>query len=190
MNRLLASAAVIALFAGPASAFAQAAAPAAPMAPMAMPAAPAPVAAPIPSIQPAGDLAATLKASGQYSTLLKALDASNLTALLSSAGPLTIVAPTDAAFAALPAGTLDNLLKPENGAQLQALLLPHIINASVTLDKIQGNGTVPIPNVAGGKLTFDATVTNVIKINDANVVAKGKASNGEIYAVDKVLSAQ
>ena len=139
---------------------------------------------------PAGDLAATLKASGQYSTLLKALDASNLTALLSSAGPLTIVAPTDAAFAALPAGTLDNLLKPENGAQLQALLLPHIINASVTLDKIQGNGTVPIPNVAGGKLTFDATVTNVIKINDANVVAMGKASNGEIYAVDKVLSAQ
>ncbi len=185
MNRILASVAVAALLVGPGAVFAQSAAP---MAPMAMPADAAPAAVAIPQIQPAGDLVATLKAAGQYNTLLKALDASGLTPVLGSAGPLTIIAPTDAAFAALPAGTLDNLMKPENAAQLQALLTPHIINAGVTLDKIQGSTPVMIPNVANGKVQFDAT-TPVIKIDGNAVVAMGKASNGDIYAINAVLSA-
>jgi uncharacterized surface protein with fasciclin (FAS1) repeats len=188
MNRILASAAAIALLVGPATAFAQAAAPAAPMAPMAMPAAPAPAAVAIPTIQPAGDLVATLKAAGQYNTLVKLLDASGLTPVLGGAGPLTVIAPTDSAFAALPAGTLDNLMKPENAAQLQGMLTPLIINAAVTLDKIQGSTPVSIPNVANGKVQFDAT-TPAIKINGASVVAAGTASNGDIYAIDKAPSA-
>lgn len=188
MNRILASAAAIALLVGPATAFAQAAAPAAPMAPMAMPAPAAPATVAIPTIQPAGDLVATLKAAGQYNTFLKLLDASGLTPVLGSAGPLTVIAPTDAAYAALPAGTIDTLLKPENAAQLQGTLTPLIINAGVTLDKIQGSTPVDIPNVANGKVQFDAT-TPAIKINGSAVVAMGKASNGEIYAIDKAPSA-
>jgi uncharacterized surface protein with fasciclin (FAS1) repeats len=176
MTRILASLAAVALLAGPAIAFAQGDAAPAPMA-----------AAPMMTIAPAGDLVDTLRASGQFTLLLKALDASNLTSVLKSAGPLTVLAPTDAAFNALPAGQLDNLLKVENASQLQALLLIHIINAAVTPDKIKGSIPVSIPNVANSKDQFDAT-TATIRVDDATVVGIGTASNGDIYAIDKVLN--
>lgn len=184
MTRILASLAAVAVLAGPAAAFAQGAA--APAAPAAAPAAAAPAAAPIPTIAQAGDLVDTMKASGQFTILLKALDASNLTALLKSAGPLTILAPTDAAFNALPAGQLDNLLKVENAAQLQSLLVNHLVNAAVTPDKFKG-GKVPIRNVGNVDLQFDGSV-NPPTINGATVVAEGVATNGDIYAIDKVLT--
>jgi uncharacterized surface protein with fasciclin (FAS1) repeats len=183
MTRILASLAAAAVLAGPAAAFAQAAAPAAPAAAPAP--AEAPAAAPIPTIAQAGDLVDTMKASGQFTILLKALDASNLTALLKSAGPLTIIAPTDAAFNALPAGQLDNLLKVENAAQLQGLLVNHLVNAAVTPDKFKG-GTVPIRNVGNVDLQFNGAVSPPT-INGATVVAEGVATNGDIYAIDKVL---
>ena len=187
MTRILASLAAAAVLAGPAAALAQGAA--APD-PAAAPAAPAPAAAPaapaIAAIAPAGDLVATLKASGQFTIFLKALDASNLTGLVSGTTPLTVVAPTDAAFNALPAGQLDTLMKPENAAQLQAALLVHLIHSAVTPDKVKGSTTVDIANVGGGKLTFDGT-TPALKVNGANVVAMGTGTNGDIYAVDKVL---
>jgi uncharacterized surface protein with fasciclin (FAS1) repeats len=185
MTRILASLAAVAVLAGPLAASAQPA-PAAPAAPAAPPPAAAPAAPSIPQIQPAGDIAATLKASGQFTILLKALEASNLTSLVAQTSPLTIVAPTDAAFNALPPGTVDNLLKPDNAAQLQALLLNHIIHARVGLSNIQGSTPVDIPNVSNGKLRFDAT-TPTIKVDGGNVVAMGTGSNGDIYAVDKVI---
>ncbi|MDR3513429.1 MAG: fasciclin domain-containing protein, partial [Caulobacteraceae bacterium] len=165
----------------PAAAFAQAAAPdaAAPPAPA------APAASPV-AIAPAGDLADTLKASGQFTILVKALDASNLTGVLKSAGPLTVLAPTDDAFKALPPGQLDSLLKIENAGQLQQLLIYHLINAAVTPAKIQGS-IGPIRTVAGTDVQINATGTP-IKINDANVVGQATVSNGNIYAVDKVLT--
>ena len=180
MNRLLASLAAAALLAGPVAAFAQdAAAPAAPPPPA------APAAPPMMTIAPAGDLVETLRASGQFTILLKALDASNLTAVLKSPGPLTILAPTDAAFNALPPGQLDSLMKIDNAAQLQALLTYHLINAGVAPAKVQGSKG-PIRNVANADLAFDGTGP-VLMVNDAKVIGEGQASNGFIYAIEKVL---
>jgi uncharacterized surface protein with fasciclin (FAS1) repeats len=178
MTRFLASLAAVALLVGPTAAFAQAAA------------APAPAAAPaVPAqltITPAGDLADTLKASGQFTILVKALDASNLTGLLKTAGPLTVLAPTDDAFKALPPGQLDDLLKIENAGQLQQLLIYHLINAAVTPAKIQGS-IGPIRTVAGTDVQINATAAPT-KINDANVVGEATVTNGNIYAIDKVLT--
>jgi uncharacterized surface protein with fasciclin (FAS1) repeats len=180
MTRILASLAAVAVLAGPVGAFAQAAA-----APAAPPAAAAQAAATM-VIPAAGNLVETLKASGQFSILLKALDASNLTSLVTSTNPLTILAPTDAAFGALPAGELDNLMKVENAQQLQSLVLFHLINAAVPASKVQG-AKGPIPNVAGAQLQFDGSGPTLM-INDAHVVGQGTATNGFIYAIDKVLA--
>jgi uncharacterized surface protein with fasciclin (FAS1) repeats len=181
LHRLLMTAAAALALAGPA--LAQPAA-----APDAPPAAAAPAAPPAMSmtIAPAGDIADTLKASGQFTILVKALDASNLTSVLKTAGPLTILAPTDAAFNALPAGQLANLMKIENAAQLQALLTYHLINAGVPTSKIQGSKG-PISTVAGTPVQIDGT-GSMIMVNDASVVGHAVVSNGDIYAIDKVLT--
>lgn len=178
MTRFPAALAAFALATAPACAIAQtAAAPAEP--------APAVAPAPIPSIAPAGDLADTLRASGQFTILVKALDATNLTGVLKSAGPLTLLAPTDAAFNALPAGQLETLMKPDNAAALQQLLIYHLINAGVAPAKIQGS-IGPIRTVAGTDVHINGTGATV-QINDATVVGEGAVSNGFVYAVDKVL---
>jgi uncharacterized surface protein with fasciclin (FAS1) repeats len=156
----------------------------------ATPAAPveaAPAAA-IPQIAPHGDIADTLRASGQFTILIKALDATALTSVLKRPGPLTIIAPTDAAFQALPADQLANLMKPENAAQLQALLAYHLINSAAPPSKIQGSKG-PIKTASGASVQVDASGAT-IRVNDANVVAEGLVSNGTIYAVDKVLVSQ
>src|SRR5690349_7406738 len=131
LYRLTAVAAATALIAG--SAFAQTPAPAAPAAAAeaapAAPAQPGPGAAgfkPLPATN-ATDIVATLKASGQFNTLLAATDKANLTALLSTRQGLTLFAPTDAALATLPPGALDDLMKTENAAKLQQLLLYHLV---------------------------------------------------------------
>jgi len=178
MQRLLMTAAAALALAAPA--LAQPAAAPAPAAPP--PAAPAMSM----SITPSGDIAATLKASGQFTILVKALDASNLTGVLKTAGPLTILAPTDAAFRALPAGQLDSLMKIENAAQLQALLTYHLINAAAPMTKVQGSKG-PIRTVANTEVQIDGT-GSPIRINDANVVGHASVSNGDIYAIDKVLT--
>jgi uncharacterized surface protein with fasciclin (FAS1) repeats len=180
LHRLLMTAAAALTLAGPALAQ-PAAAPAAP--PAAAPAAPPAMSM---TIAPAGDIADTLKASGQFTILVKALDASNLTSVLKTAGPLTILAPTDAAFNALPAGQLANLMKIENAAQLQALLTYHLINAGVPTSKIQGSKG-PISTVAGTPVQIDGTGPTIM-VNDASVVGHAVVSNGDIYAIDKVLT--
>jgi uncharacterized surface protein with fasciclin (FAS1) repeats len=189
MNRLLiATAAVAALAAG--AAFAQApAAPAAaaPPADAAPPAAMAAPAAPTVALTPHGDIDDTLKASGQFTILVKALDATGLTAVVKGAGPLTILAPTDAAFQALPPAELADLMKPDNAAKLQGILTYHVINASVPPSKITGSKG-PIATVAGATVQIDGT-TAPIKVNDADVVGQAAVSNGQIYAVSKVLMA-
>jgi uncharacterized surface protein with fasciclin (FAS1) repeats len=184
LHRLLMTAAAALTLAGPALAQ-PAAAPASPAAP---PAAATPAAAPTMSmsITPAGDIADTLKASGQFTILVKALDASNLTSVLKTPGPLTILAPTDAAFNALPPAQLANLLKIENAPQLQALLTYHLINAGVPMSKIQGSKG-PIRTVANTDVQIDGT-DGTIRVNDASVVGHAAVSNGDIYAIDKVLT--
>ena len=176
MNRLLIATAAIALLAGAAGA-----------AGAQTPAAPAMASAPALAIAPHGDIADTLKASGQFTILVKALDATGLTPVLKSAGPLTIMAPTDTAFQALPADQLANLMKPDNAAQLQGILTYHVINASVPPSKITGSKG-PVRTVSGAEVQIDGTGTP-LKINDANVLGEVAVSNGTIYAVDKVLMA-
>jgi uncharacterized surface protein with fasciclin (FAS1) repeats len=179
MKRLLITTAFLALTAG--AAMAQA-----PAAPAASPAAPAPaVSAPALVITAHGDIADTLKASDQFTILVKALDANGVTPVLKSAGPLTMLAPTDAAFKALPAGQVDNLMKPENAGQLRALLVNHLINTAVPPDKLAGS-TVKVPTVGGGEVLFDARGA-VMKVNDANVLGAVTVSNGVIFALDKVI---
>jgi len=149
------------------------------------PAAEAPVAA-APAIQPAGDIVATLTAAGQFKTLLKALDATNLTGVLKTPGPLTLFAPTDAAFAAMPAGQLDQLMNAKPPAALQQLLVYHIINAKVDDSKINGTKG-PIPSAAGKPIYVDGSATPH-KANGANIVQDVTVTNGVIHVVDQVLS--
>ena len=139
------------------------------------------------TLTPSGDIVDTLKAAGQFTILLKALDASNLTAVVNRATPpLTLLAPTDAAFQALPAGQMESLMKTENSAQLQALLVYHVINAPVPLAQVQGKKG-PVATGAGSSVQIDGTTTPMM-INDASVLGQAQVSNGYVYVIDKVLT--
>ena len=122
--------------------------------------------------------------SADHSTLVAAVKAAELVDVLSNTGPFTVFAPTNAAFNKLPAGTVDNLLKPENKAQLQDILQYHVyvgvISESIIKDGMklnQVNGGDVILNKKDGKLS----------VNGANVLGTIKASNGVIYSIDAVL---
>ena len=133
----------------------------------------------------AGDIVATAKASGQFTTFLKAAEATNLTSLLKDNKNLTVFAPTDAAFAALPAGELDKLMLPENKAQLQKVLIYHVINAKVPASEFKG-ATRKAATVAGPSVELAGGAT--LKVNDAEITqADVMATNGVIHVVDKVL---
>lgn len=194
LSRLVSAAAAAALISG--AAYAQTPAPATAEVPAAAPA-PAVAAAPAPAPAPAapayvpvaanGDIVATLTASGQFKTFLKALDATNLTSVVKTNPNLTVFAPTDAAFAALPAGEVDRLMKPENAPELQSMLIYHIVNAPVTETKIKG-AKGPVKTVAGTDLLIDGSTTP-FKANSAQILqANVQASNGLVYVVDHVLS--
>ena len=137
-------------------------------------------------VAPAGDIIATLQASGQFTILLKALDATNLTSVLKSPGPLTLFAPTDAAFAAMPQGQLDQLMNAKPPVALQQLLVYHIVNAKVDASKIVG-ARGPIPTAAGKPVYVDGSAQPV-KANDAQIAQTDlTVTNGVIYPVDHVL---
>ncbi|MDZ4762693.1 MAG: fasciclin domain-containing protein [Alphaproteobacteria bacterium] len=130
-------------------------------------------------------IAEVAMADGKFTTLLSAARAAGLEDDLSAAGPITVFAPTDAAFDALPAGTLDNLMKPENKAQLEALLQHHIVAGSVSSADLM---TVATAQTLNGDLTVGKTAGNGVMVADANVVgADIQTSNGVIHVVDKVL---
>ncbi|CAN5700835.1 hypothetical protein BH11PSE1_BH11PSE1_28000 [soil metagenome] len=141
--------------------------------------------APASQVVAAGDIVATAKASGQFTTFLKAAEATNLTGLLKNNQNLTVFAPTDAAFAALPAGELEKLMLPENKAQLQKVLIYHVINAKVPSEAFKG-ATRKAATVAGPSVELEGGAT--LKVNDADIVqADVMATNGIIHVVDKVL---
>jgi uncharacterized surface protein with fasciclin (FAS1) repeats len=136
--------------------------------------------------------------SKDHTTLVAAVKAAGLVETLSGKGPFTVFAPTNAAFAALPAGTVDTLLKPESKAQLTKVLTYHVVAGKFTAEDIakaikSGNGKAELTTVAGGKLT--ATLNgpkNVIVKDEAGGVANVAIydvlqSNGVIHVVDKVL---
>jgi uncharacterized surface protein with fasciclin (FAS1) repeats len=147
--------------------------------------APAPAAPAQPMrIAPAGDIVQTLQAAGRFTILIKALDATNLTAVLKNNKGLTIFAPTDAAFTAY--GDPAKLMADLPG--LQKLLLHHIINAEVDSSKFK-NAHGPVNDGLGGKIVLDGTGAT-FKADQADILqADVRASNGLIDVVDQVLKA-
>ena len=135
----------------------------------------------------AKDLVDTAVAAGSFKTLAAALKAGELIDALKGKGPFTVFAPTDEAFAKLPAGTVENLLKPENRAQLVAVLKYHVVAGKVLSGDVVKLKSATTLN--GKTVNIDAT--SGVKINDANVVkADIAASNGVIHVVDSVLLPQ
>jgi uncharacterized surface protein with fasciclin (FAS1) repeats len=130
------------------------------------------------------NLVAALEAEGSFSTLVQALEAANLTAALEGAGPFTIFAPTDSAFAALPAGAMDQLLANPQG-QLTQILLFHVLPGSVMSDDID-NGMQAVTQ-QGKSVGFEVAGTT-IKVNSGTVIAPDiTASNGVIHGIDMVI---
>lgn len=131
------------------------------------------------------DIVDTAVAAAQFKTLVKALDAAGLVNTLKGAGPFTVFAPTDEAFAKLPAGTIDSLLRPENKAQLTAILTYHVVPGAVAAAEVVQ--LKQSKTVNGQMLRVNADGSNV-KINDANVIKPDiAASNGVIHVVDTVI---
>jgi len=127
----------------------------------------------------------TAVAAGQFKTLTTAINAAGLTATLEGPGPFTVFAPTDAAFAKLPAGTVQNLLKPENKAQLASILTYHVVPGAVTATDIVK--LTEAKTVNGEMVAVSATGDSVM-INNAKVITTDiPASNGIIHVIDSVL---
>ena len=141
--------------------------------------------------QPQGDDIVDFAAGDpNFSTLVAAVQAAGLVETLKGPGPFTVFAPTNAAFAALPAGTLDSLLLPENKATLASILTYHVVPGQISAGDVLGTrqnvttvngGTVDVNGLAGKFGTG-------VKVNDANVVqADIFATNGVIHVIDAVL---
>jgi len=186
--RLTTTAALIGALGIASQAFAQATpAPdaAAPAPAAAAPAAAAPTATARPVVAQ-GDLVETMRMSGQFTTFLNALNTTNLVSLLKRPAPgLTVFAPTDTAFAALPAGQLASLMA--NKSALQKLLMHHIINAPVLSSAFEGKKGA-FPTGAGDSMTLDGS--EGLKADNGKIVqADVKVTNGVLYVVDQVLTA-
>lgn len=135
---------------------------------------------------PTHDIVDTAVAAGSFKTLVAAVTAAGLVETLKGAGPFTVFAPTDAAFAALPAGTVEMLLKPENKAKLASVLTYHVVPGKVMSGDLLGKKATP-KTVEGQTLAIDATGGGVM-VNDATVsTADIAATNGVIHVIDKVL---
>lgn len=133
--------------------------------------------------QPILDMVQTARKAGSFNTLLTALEAAGLTTTLEGAGPFTVFAPTDEAFAALPAGTLDALLA--DPAALAAILTYHVVEGEVPASQVVGLASATTIN--GADVAISVSGGNVM-INDADVVATDVyATNGVIHVINKVL---
>jgi len=132
------------------------------------------------------DIVDTAASAGQFNTLVAAVQAADLVDTLKSDGPFTVFAPTDAAFAKLPDGTVENLLKPENKDQLVAVLTYHVVSGKIMSSDVAGK-KAQVPTVQGSELSLDATNGGVM-VDEAMVVAADiEASNGVIHVVDTVV---
>jgi uncharacterized surface protein with fasciclin (FAS1) repeats len=137
----------------------------------------------------AANIVQTAAAAGQFNTLLAAATAAGLAPALSGHTKLTVFAPTDAAFAALPAGTVENLLKPENKDKLVALLKYHVVAGEVAAADIPvGFSIVPTLKESGDKTITTSKFGSTVRIDFAKVVtADIQTSNGVIHVIDRVL---
>ncbi len=136
--------------------------------------------------------------SNDHTTLVAAVKAAGLVDTLEGPGPFTVFAPTNEAFAKLPAGTVDTLLKPENKAELTSILTYHVVAGRYSakdIDKLinAGGGTATLKTVEGGTLTFTKDSMGVIDVTDATgdlatiTIPNVFQSNGVIHVIDTVL---
>lgn len=131
------------------------------------------------------DILATAKANPQFSTLATAIQQAGIADTLSSSGNLTVFAPTNDAFDALPSGTLDSLLKPENKDKLIDILTYHVVEGKVTASE-----AMKLDSAASleGSMINITVEGETVMVNDAKVIkADVMASNGVIHAIDKVI---
>jgi uncharacterized surface protein with fasciclin (FAS1) repeats len=136
--------------------------------------------------------------SADHTTLVAAVKAAGLVPTLEGAGPFTVFAPTNEAFAALPAGTVDTLLKPENKAKLTSILTYHVVAGDYDSAKLMqlikaGDGSAELKTVQGDKLTFMMDGSNGISVKDDKgdvgkiTIPDVKQANGEIQVINKVM---
>lgn len=132
------------------------------------------------------DIVDTAVSAGSFSTLAAALGAGGLIDTLKGPGPFTVLAPTDDAFAALPAGTVESLLKPENKDQLVSILTYHVIPGNLSLQQLSRKDGMATVN--GETVSLSLTPERNLKVDDAFVInADIAASNGVIHVIDGVL---
>lgn len=122
--------------------------------------------------------------SKDHTTLVAALKAANYVTSVANPGPLTVFAPTDAAFAKLPPGTVESLVKPEKQANLREILKYHVTPSTYEASALKDGMTL---GMANGKKTTIHVVDGKVKIGDANVIASIRASNGIVHVIDAVL---
>lgn len=135
----------------------------------------------------AADIVDTAIEAGSFTTLVAAVQAAGLVDTLKGEGPFTVFAPTDEAFAALPEGTVEDLLKPENKDQLTAILTYHVVPGKVMSSDLSDD--MMAATVQGGEIKID--LDNGVMVNDASVVtANVAADNGVIHVIDKVIMPQ
>lgn len=131
------------------------------------------------------DIISVAEHAGGFSTLIAAIKAAGLEETLKGKGPFTVFAPTDEAFAKLPAGTVEDLLKPENKEKLVAVLTYHVLPGMVVAADVAGKKLSPA-TVQGSTLSVDGT--SGVKVDNATVVkADVMANNGVIHVIDTVV---
>ena len=133
----------------------------------------------------AQDIVDTEVAAGNFNMLVVAVQAAGLVDVLKGDGPFTVFAPTDEAFVALPAGTVETLLKPENKEQLVAVLTYHVVPGKIMSTDIAGK-TAEVDSVQGSALSVYAT--DGVRVDNATVVAADiETDNGVIHVIDQVV---
>ena len=135
--------------------------------------------------QPTKDIVETAVAAGSFKTLTAALQAAGLVNTLKGPGPFTVFAPTDEAFAKLPAGTVENLLKPENKDKLVSILTYHVVSGKVMAAQVSKMDSAKTLN--GQPLTIKATGGSVMVDNAKVIKADIVCTNGVIHVIDSVL---
>lgn len=160
-------------------------APTQPTATQPVPTQPTQEATPAPQAAASQTIVDVASSNPSFKTLTAALQAAGLTQALEAQGPFTVFAPTDAAFAALPKGTVEQLLKPENKAQLVKLLTYHVVAGEVTADSLKSGA---VKSLEGSPIDIRVNPKKGIMVNNAKVtMADVKASNGVIHAIDHVI---
>ena len=132
------------------------------------------------------DIVETALEANYFSTLATALTAAGLLETLKGDGPFTVFAPTDEAFAKLPAGTVETLLKPENKEKLKAILLYHVVPGNVTADQVTKLNGQSVKTLQGSSVKVKTS--HGVRVDNAKVTQTDiKASNGVIHVIDTVL---